>query len=336
MRRILFLSIAAVIVLIGANVWYTSALGPVQQEENVRTAVKIEEGSSVSTIAALLQEKEVIRSAQAFRLYVKFHGLESSLQAGNFVFQGPLSVPDVVEMLQSGKTQEISVTIPEGFTVTDIDALLVRKGLTETGALLSCAQNCDFSEFAFLPSSTGLAPRGGQLEGYLYPDTYFVSTEDFSSEAFLKRLLTTFDTRIVQGYSAEITASGRPLHEIVTMASLLEEEASTDEERPIVSGILWKRFDAGQGLGVDATVRYILEKPTADITVQDLNTNDPYNTRKFRGLPPGPIANAGEASIRAALQPEESPYWYYLHDRNGRIHYAETNEEHNMNRIRHL
>ena len=174
------------------------------------------------------------------------------------------------------------------------------------------------------------------MEGYLYPDTYFIVLDDFTPESFLKRLLKTFETKVIDGLHEDFKKTDRSMHDIVTMASLIEEETRTNDERPTVSGILWKRFDAGAGLGVDATVRYILEKPTGALTVSDLNSNSLYNLRKFRGLPPGPIASPSLANIRAALHPKETPYWYYLHDTDGQIHYAETNEDHNMNKYKYL
>jgi len=152
----------------------------------------------------------------------------------------------------------------------------------------------------------------------------------------LERLLTTTRKNIVDYYAPDIEKSGRTLHELLTMASLIEEETRADEERATVSGILWKRYDDGRGLGVDATVRYILDKPSAEITVADLNTNSPYNTRKFRGLPPGPIASPGIKSFIAALYPQDSEYWYYLHGTDGDIHYAVGNEEHNINRYKYI
>ena len=243
-----------------------------------------------------------------------------------------MAVEQIVEVLQSGKADEAVITIPEGYTVRQIDALMAERGFSATGEILRCAQECDFSSFEFLPSVGGLAQRGGKVEGYLYPDTYFVAKEDFHPKFFLERLLTTFRKKVVGPYESVIGQSGRSLHEIVTMASLIEEETLTDTERPVVSGILWKRFDDGRGLGVDATVRYILDKQTDAITQADLNTNSPYNSRKFRGLPPGPIASVGIASFLAALYPQESAYWYYLHGSDGEIHYAVTNEEHNVNR----
>jgi len=174
------------------------------------------------------------------------------------------------------------------------------------------------------------------LEGYLFPDTYFVNPDEFVAKFFLERMLGTFRTRVVEVLESDIVSSGRSLEEIVTMASLIERETKTDEERPMVAGILWKRFDAKQGLDVDATVRYALQKPVEPLTKNDLENRSPYNTRRFAGLPPGPIANPGLKSTQAALHPTESRYWYYLHGSDGVIRYAETNEEHNANKVKYL
>lgn len=332
MKKIL--TIIGVIVLVGF-LWYRYALSSVSASQD-RTVMTVESGMSVSRIADLLEEKNLIRSPFAFRMYVRLHGAQSKLQAGRFVLSQVMSVPEIIEVLRSGKSQEVSVTIPEGWTVRDIDAEIARMGLAASGSVLDCAVRCDFSTFDFLPKVSGLAERGGKLEGYLYPDTYFVNTADFVPKFFLERMLGTFRKKVVDANKDALKASGYSLHEVITMASLVEEETKTDAERPIVAGILWKRYDAGMGLGVDATVRYILDKPTSAITVSDLDTESPYNTRKFKGLPPGPIANPGLGSIAAALHPQESAYLFYLHDKKGVIHYAVTNEEHNENRKKYL
>lgn len=329
MRRVFVLLI--LIGCVGA-LWYVNAIAPVDATSQEHHTVRIAPGFTVQQIADLLHERGIISSPLAFTTYVRLKGKTRSLQAGRFVLRPSMAVKQIVEVLQSGKADEAIITIPEGYTVRQIDGLMAQYGFSATGEILRCARECDFSSFSFLPRVGGLAERGGKVEGYLYPDTYFVAREDFSPKFFLERLLTTFRKKILEPYEEDIKQSGRSVHELVTMASLIEEETLSDAERPLVSGILWKRYDDGRGLGVDATVRYILEKPVDTITVADLNTNSPYNTRKFRGLPPGPIANAGGKSFVAALYPRESEYWYYLHGRDGEIHYAVTNEEHNVNR----
>ncbi|MDO8649345.1 MAG: endolytic transglycosylase MltG [Candidatus Peregrinibacteria bacterium] len=330
-KLLLFLALA----LVGGYLWYAHALSAIGDGET-RKIVKIPKGASMQSIATQLKEEGVIRSARAFSLYVRLHGEDSSLQAGSFVLRLSQSVSEIVETLTTGASEEISLTIPEGYTVKDIDALVAGEGLAETGAILTCAQTCDFSSFEFLPPRTDMAKRGGKIEGYLYPDTYYVSPADFHPKFFLERLLTTFRHRVVEEKKAAIDGSDRSLHAIITMASLIEEETRKAGERPIVSGILWKRFDNGIGLGVDAAVRYILEKPSSAITLDDLEVDSPYNLRKYRGLPPGPIASPSLSSIEAALAPEESKYLYYLHGTDGVIRYAETNDEHNENKKKYL
>jgi UPF0755 protein len=288
------------IVLLAGYLWYGWALRGLPDRQ-VNTSVRIDPGFSVVRIAALLSQEGIVRSAFAFRIRVRLRGVDSALKAGTYVFAPNVSVDDVIDHLVTGETSETAVTIPEGFTVLDIDTLLAKRGLIMPGEFSACARTCDLQEFAFLPTGADLAERGGRVEGYLFPETYFVPTSSFSSETFMKRLLTEFRKRVVDGLSSDLAASKRSLHQIVTMASLIEEETRTQEERPVVSGILWKRFDATMGLGVDAAVRYVLNKPSAAITVTDLEIASPYNLRKFRGLPPGPIANPSIASIRAAL-----------------------------------
>lgn len=330
-----FLLLVAVI-FIAAYGWYRLSLHPADATNQTRRPVTIRSGLSVSDIGALLEMKGIIRSARAFSLYARLHRAETELQAGDFLLYPAMSVTEVVQTLRRGFSEEMSMTIPEGFTVKDIDQLLAMKGLIREGDFLACAKTCDLIAHAFLPKEQRIAERSGQVEGYLFPDTYFVIPEGFTVKSFLERLLDTFRSRVVTGLSNDLGGSKRSLQEIVTMASLIEEEAKTDEERPVIAGILWKRFDGKIGLGVDATVRYVLEKPTAAITAKDLDIDSPYNLRKYRGLPPGPIANPGLASITAALHPLDSKYWYYLHGKDGQIKYAETNDEHNRNKALYL
>lgn len=337
MSKLLSLIIVFAGVFLAILLWYWSQLRALDANNETRRFIEVPEGSSVAAVANDLEEQGVIRSAAAYRWYTKFHGLETSLQAGTFSLHPAQSIPEIIEELSGKMMGEVIVTIPEGFTVKDIDALLAEKELFQPEDIQKCAQECDFSAYEFLQEDTSkLAKRGGKLEGYLFPDTYFVFPQNTTPESFLKRLLDTFERRVVEGLRSDLAGSERSLHEVVTMASIIEEETRTDDERQVVSGILWKRFDAGMGLDVDAANRYILEKPIAAINRQDLGQDSPYNLRRYRGLPPGPIANPGLASIRAALRPKDSPYFYYLHGTDGQIRYAETNDQHNENKAKYL
>lgn len=325
-----------IVISAGFACWYFYATSPIGGE-GIRKKAIVEPGWSTTHIADHLQEEGFIRSALGFRLYVRSQQLDGTLQAGVFLLLKSQSVSEIVEVLRTGKAEEVIATIPEGYTVLDIDNLLFSMNLIEKGEVVRCSQECDFETYDFLPVNIkGLAQRGGRLEGYLFPDTYYVQEEGFVAKFFLERMLNAFRNKVLTDNADAIIASGRDLPELITMASLIEEETRKEVERDVVSGILWKRFDDGRGLGVDATVRYILNKQTEVITHGDLNSNSAYNTRKFRGLPPGPIANPGLPSILAAAQPKSSRYWYYLHGNDGQIYYAVSNEEHNTNRYYHI
>ncbi len=334
-KRLLLL---AGFLVLACGVWFWQALKPVSKD-SASVIVTIQKGTSVAGIARTLADQHLIRSASAFTWYVGFRKLQTKLQAGVYELKPNQSAEDILTALTTGKTDDIAITIPEDRTVADIDDLLAEKGLGEPGDFIACAFDCDFSAFAFVPqknSGTRQNGIGSKVEGYLFPDTYFVSKGGYDPKKLIERMLQEFDARVAKAYARDIQENPQPFAKIITMASLIEKETRHQDERAVVSGILWKRYNERQLLGVDATVRYFLHKPTSAITAKDLDTDSPYNTRKSVGLPPTPIANPGEASILAALHPESSEYWYYLHDSQGRIHYARTNDEHNENRQRYL
>ena len=337
MRRLLLFFFVIPLVF---GLWFWHAVSPVDSSKTKEESFTVASGESISVIAAHLHDRGLIRSPWAFKLYARSTGVSGKLQAGSFALSPSESLSNIISILHSGKSQEFLVTIPEGYTVADIDALLASKGLGKPGDIIDCAFRCDFETFDFLPAA---AAQGGEaleigsvLEGYLFPETYAVSPADYVPKFFLERMLGTFRKRIVIGYEKDIAESGRPVADIVSMASLIEEESRHDEERAMVSGILWKRLDAGVVLGVDATTRYRLAKKTDVLTKSDVEIESTYNTRRTQGLPPSPITNPGESSIIAALQPKSSEYWYYLHGTDGVIRYAVTNDEHNRNRARYL
>ncbi|MFH0838050.1 MAG: endolytic transglycosylase MltG [Patescibacteria group bacterium] len=292
-----------------------------------RVTVSVPEGSTGDEVAHLLYEKGLIKSVTAFGFYLRQNKLSDQLKAGRFVFQENYDMPKIVEMLVSGKSSEVVITIPEGWTLRQIADRLEAEELTTAEDFMSCVSKCVF-DFNFLPD--------GYLEGYLYPDTYFVNPDSYSDEAFINRLISTFKSRLSDEDWAAVNASPRSFEDIMIMASIVEREERDDKERPTVAGILWNRFDSGSGLYADATVLYGLGRTSGTLSAQDLESDSPYNTRKFAGLPPTPICNPGILSIRAALYPKDTDYWYYLHDSDGGIHYAKTLGEHNANKARYI
>lgn len=274
--------------------------------------VEVEPGVSSTGISHILKEAKVLKSAFFFQLIVKARGLSGSLKAGEYVFEKSLSPWALVDRLAEGvySVNPLKVTVPEGLNMREIAALLEN-------------QLPDFDVERFLSIAEA-------SEGEFMPATYFVSP--FINEAKVAALMRDNFAKQIEPLLAEIQASGRSLNEILVMASLLEEEAATERDKKIIAGILWKRLDDGMLLQVDAVFPYIIGKNSFDLTRADLQIDSPYNTYKYEGLPPGPITNPGLESILAALRPEASSHWFYLSDRDGAMHYAETYDQHLANK----
>lgn len=323
MKKVLLLLVLFLGIYWGARV--LSVWDKPNSDSTARVSVSIKPGTSVTRISEILAEKDLIRDAFVFRLYLKRHDLSGKLQAGDYILQKNLTFAEVAELLQSGKTSEQKVTIPEGYTIKQIDGLLAKKGLIEKGDFEACAQSCD------------LGFRVDSLEGWLYPSTYYVSTNNFSSKGFLARLYRTMQQKLGE-FSADIQQSGRTKNEIMIVASMIEREAFGDSlaEKKIISGVIWKRLDERIHLGIDATTRYEKNDWKNPLYAEDFAVKSPYNTRKNLGLPPTAISNPSMDSIEAAIFPENTEYYYYLHDKSGQIRFGRNLEEHNANKRRYL
>jgi UPF0755 protein len=321
----LTISVVAIFLLYGG---YSSAIRyALNPSGSNRITVSVPEGATGSDVAELLYEKGLIKSVSAFNFYLRQNAMSDQLKAGRFVLQESYDMPKIVEILASGKSTEFALTLLEGWTAKQIAEKLEAEELSMADDFMKCLNECEF-DFDFLPD--------GYLEGYLYPDTYFVNLGSYSDEAFISRLITTFKNKLSDEDWEAVNASARDFEDIMIMASIVEREERNDEERPTVAGILWNRLDSGTGLYADATVLYGLGRTSGGLSAADLESDSPYNTRKFAGLPPTPISNPSITSIRAALYPADTDYWYYLHDSDGVIHYAKTLDEHNVNKARYI
>lgn len=283
--------------------------------------IDIKKGATLSQVSEGLEEKGLVRSSTFFKIYVWISGDAENIQAGRFEIPAGAGYGGILEHITAQAILPSKITFPEGYTIKQMDALLVEKGFIQKGEFEKCAkETC----------------KGKNLEGFLFPDTYFLDYGSFSVESFTDLLLNTFDKKVSQELQDDILKSGRTIQEIIIMASILEKEVRHEEDLEIVSGILWKRLDADWGLDADATLLYDRENNDRDITQKDLQSDSPYNTRKWRGLPPTPIGNPGLKTIMAALHPEKSEYWFYLSKSDGTMVYARTNEEHNQNKALYL
>lgn len=276
----------------------------------------IEPGQTLFSVSDELYQDHIIRSKRLFEIFMLSFGNENNISEGEYYFSEPLTVLTVA-MRISGKQFGIDrqrVTFPEGFTTINM-----------ADRLSALFPNFDRALFLALTKDD---------QGYLFPDTYrfFPSLAPDLAVTTLKR---NFQKKIAP-LEDSIKASGHSREEIIIMASIIEKEANGAEDRAVISGILWKRIALGMPLQVDAPFLYLLNKESKELTVKDLAIDSPYNTYKYIGLPPGPINNPGIESIKAAINPQASPYVYYLHDAQGVIHYASTYQEHQANIKRYL
>ncbi len=305
------LSGLSITLLLGALLWFESQNAP-HLDFPVGVDIEIAEGLTQNEITNLLAEKHVVRSALYLYLHLARTHEGEFVKAGTYRFGEPLTTEEVARSLTRGENRSplLRFTLPEGFHAGELSRYLPEElGITDT---------------------TDLRTK----EGYLFPDTYFVSQEA-TLDDIVVMLETTFQERI-QPLREKIDASPFTEAEVITLASIIEREANDPESKRLVSGILQNRLDIGMPLQVDAVFDYLLGKTSAELTEDDLDFNSPYNTYRYAGLPPGPIANPGLESIAAVLEPADTSYLYYLTGNDGKFYYAKTFEEHKRNKERYL
>ncbi len=315
------IGLAALIALIAAGL--VPLFRPVS---SVRRPVKVlvPDGASVARIGETLEQCGVIRSAFAFFWYVRWRDVQDKLKSGRYELSGDMTLAEIVAELERGSLDDrLRVTIPEGFTLQQIADTLDAKGLTDGKALVEIAT--DPKRIALLNADFPL-PKNS-LEGYLFPDTYAFRPHT-APELVLDTFLMNFSRRVVRPYQRDIAASGRSLHQIVTIASLIEREAKVPEDRPRIAGVLDNRLQRGMRLQVDATVLYALGHHKDQVLNSDLKVASPYNTYRHKGLPPGPIANPGLEAIKAALFPEKNDFLYYVARPDGSHIFTRSLAEH--------
>ncbi|MDO8620656.1 MAG: endolytic transglycosylase MltG [bacterium] len=278
--------------------------------------ISVRDGATLQEVSTLLGERGAVRSPFWFKAWSILLGGNGGLKAGDYYLSGPVPVYTLAERFTAGLQglTAVTVTIPEGLSNVEVAKVLLKS-----------LPRLNKERFLNLAKAK---------EGYLFPDTYaFLPNE--KEEDVIAEMEQNFRKR-TETLAQDIKLFGKPLRDIVTMASLIEGEARTPETRRQISGILWKRLALGMPLQVDAVFPYILGKNTFEVTTDDLKVDSPYNTYKYAGLPPGPINNPGLDAITATITPTPTKYLYYLSDKDGVMHYAITHEEHLRNREKYL
>jgi UPF0755 protein len=326
MKKVLIgVAVLLVLAVAGAAAFYfhldRSAMAPGSGEGEVE--FEVPKGSNARSVAAQLQKAGLIDDDLVFRYTVWTRG-GLKLKAGKFKLDRKLSPMALcAELEKPPLAEEEPFVVVEGFRIRDTDEALAAAGRAEKGAYLKAASSgAGYTAPFKLPEGT--------LEGYLYPETYRLPKGKVDPRLLVQRQLEQFAARVYQPLAGEVQKSPRSLHELVTMASMLEREEPTPSNRPMVAGILWKRIDRGFALGVDATSRYELDQwnDRTAFLKKLRDQSDPYNTRHKKGLPPTPIGAPTQASFEAALRPTPSDFLYYLHDAQKQLHPSRDAAEH--------
>jgi UPF0755 protein len=339
-RRILI--IALMLLFIGTAAffvvgYYNSMLEPVdpQAVDDFRI-IEIPSGASAASIGDLLYNEGLIKNPQVFVLHARRYNLGHQFIAGRYRLSPSLSLVQIADQLKNGEiyAETIWFTIPEGFNVREIAQRLEEKDLADVELFLELAREPSQPIIDYFPEISLVETPGVNysLEGYLFPDTYEVYP-DASVEEIIILMLGRLSRAFSEEQLERIEQLNSSLHEILTIAAMVEREGQVDHERALIAGVIYNRLQIGMRLQIDATVQYALGENKEFLTFKDLEIESPYNTYQNDGLPPGPIASPGEASINAALYPEKSEFLYYnyKYDGSGEHFFSRTLEEHNEN-----
>ncbi|MGN7396914.1 endolytic transglycosylase MltG [Peribacillus frigoritolerans] len=347
-RKIIMITIASLILLIGivglvGFLYINSAMKPVDPDDDTIKKVKIPIGSSVNGISTLLEEQGIIKDARVFKYYIKFRN-ESGFQAGEYKLSPSMPIEDIVTSIKTGKLMKeaaMKITIPEGKQLSQIadiiagktgeDPKKVFKKLNDKKFVNSMQEQFPQLLTSEIENEKVLYP----LEGYLFPATYDFYEEKPTLESIVIEMLKKTEETL-QAYEGQMDENDYSVHEMLTFASLVEEEATAQVDRGKIASVFYNRIKEGMPLQTDPTVLYAKGSHKSRVYYKDLEVKSPYNTYKNKGLPPGPIANAGTTSIDAVLKPEKTDYLYFLATPEGEVLYSKTLDDHNNKKAEHI
>jgi UPF0755 protein len=325
-KRLFLLLMLAAIVL-GAGGWwvYSQVIDPYRGYSDPEVFVDIPAGSSPSAIGARLVDAGVVRDPRTFQVALWISGRSRALRAGEYRFDAPLHALDVIDKIARGDVYRRRLTFREGLTITEMAQVFEERGFGSAADFRAAAGNAALIQ--------DLDPAAADLEGYLFPETYALS-RGTTAAAVVAQMVDGFKNALTPEIRSQAAAAGLSVRQLVTLASLVEKETGTPSERPLVAAVYANRMKIGMGMQADPTVIYALEKAgryDGNLRREDLQFDSPYNTYRYAGLPPGPIAAPGKASLEAAAKPAEVDYLYFVSKNDGSHVFASTLAEHNRN-----
>jgi UPF0755 protein len=346
-RIVLTITIVTLLILIfiggGGYLYIKSALEPVDKDSKVQKKVEIPIGSSVTGISQKLEASGIIKNAKVFKYYVKFKN-EAGFMAGEYELSPSMEIPEIINRLKTGKVLQqaaFQLTIPEGKQLREIAQTIAKAVNKPEDEVFNQLNDRTFiqtlmGKYPDLLTTDILNPNiKYPLEGYLFPATYPFYKQDPTIEEMVTAMLDQ-TRKVTAAYLADSSDEELTVHQLLTMSSLIEEEATVKADRKDISSVFYNRIEQGMPLQTDPTVLYAQGKHKERVLYEDLEVDSPYNTYKHKGLPPGPIANAGKDSIEAAMNPSDTKYLYFLATKEGDVVFTKTLDEHNAAKAEHI
>jgi len=290
----------------------------------------IEKDENLDNISKKLKDIELIKDPLMFKLYMKFKNADKKIKAGEYRIENIKDINSLISILEKGQEKLIKYTIPEGFDIEKIAERLSDLNLVNKDEFLDLALKRG-NEFDFKFSSE---IKNGNLEGFLFPDTYLISEPD--AKKVILQMLSGFENIFDEKMIVRAKELNMSVKDVVTLASIVEREAQLDEERPIIASVFLNRLKAGWNLEACSTVEYVVKKAAPVLTLTDLQIDSPYNTYKYAGLPPTPICSPGKSSMVAVLYPADTEYFYFVSKGDGSHAFGKTFSEHQRNIEKYL
>ena len=310
MKVLKFLSVLVILAIIVFSYWIYRSLNTPYAHNKNNQYIQIPHGSSPGQIVAKLASEGILSSQISLKIYLKITGTGNEMQAGEYLFDSPITPLEVLGELKNGRLRTLKLTIPEGFNRFDIAKRIAEQFPQNQPA----GENAALKLMEDISLIKDIAPEAKNLEGYMYPNSYYFP-RSVTTHAIIRKMVGEFKKVWKPEYADRAFKLKLTPYQIITIASLIETESRLNEERPIIASVIYNRLNKGMPLGIDQTVVYIAKMENhwdGTIYKSDLESNSPYNTRKFVGLPPGPISSISESSIKAALYPATTNYIYYV------------------------
>ncbi|KKP97502.1 MAG: Aminodeoxychorismate lyase [Candidatus Moranbacteria bacterium GW2011_GWD2_36_12] len=331
-RRKISVLFVAVIIFIGGFLYLYNQIYLATGKTTTQQTILVQKGDNALVVGEKLTKAGVISGKYYLAYYLWKGGQIHSLVAGVYEFAPGVKIPEVARVVTGGQvaSTRVPITFPEGWTMKQMAERLSNNNFSGDEFLAMAKEPSQElkNKYTFLTE----IPQGKSLEGYLFPDTYYFA-KDATTQDILEKMLKNFNIKMTDALLDEISKQKKTLYDVITMASIIEGEVQTDEDRKIVSGLFWNRLKIGQAFGSDATLEYVLGGNKRQHSLAETKTDSPYNTYLYKGLPPGPVSNPGISAIRAAIYPIETEYNYFLSDpKTGKTIFSKTFEEHVVNK----